>query len=141
MLEGVLPYPSDSLKEFSMPYLLGFKAKKRNIERGDLAEEVRDKMHVYAESLMRSTVHSYTSVDMTSTKVNILKSSWEYALMPIWILTYKAKNGKLYTFAMNGHTGKMYGELPISFTKLALLFAALTAAITPLLTLLGGVLF
>ena len=124
-----------------MPYLLGFKAKKRNIERADLNEEVKARMNDYAETLLRSTVHSYSSVDMKKTTVNIHKSTWEYALMPIWILTYKAKNGKLYTFAMNGHTGKIYGELPISFSKLALLFAIVTAALTPLLSLIGGALF
>ena len=33
MLEGILPYPSEALQDFSMPYLSGFTAKKRNIER------------------------------------------------------------------------------------------------------------
>jgi DNA-directed RNA polymerase subunit RPC12/RpoP len=141
MLEGVLPYPSDSLKDFSMPYLLGFKAKKRNIERNDLGEEVSGRMHSYARTLLTSTVGSYSSVDLDDTQVKVLNCNWEYALMPIWMLTYKTKKGKLYTFAMNGHTGKIYGELPISYAKLAILFASLTAAITPLLALIGGVLF
>ena len=52
--------------------------------------------------------------------------------MPIWILTYK-KGGKTYTFAMNGYTEKIYGELPISKLKLWLLgigAAVLAAAVT-----------
>lgn len=141
MLEGILPYPSDSLKEFSMPYLLGFTAKKRNIERSELTAEVRERMSSYAGALFASTAHHYTSVDMGRPTINVKQSSWEYALMPVWILTYKDKKGKIYTFAMNGHTGKIYGELPISRVKLALLFAGLTAALTPLLTLIGGVFF
>ena len=98
-------------------------------------------MRSYAKTLLTSTVRSYTTVDLDNTKVNVLNCNWEYALMPIWMLTYRTKKGKLYTFAMNGHTGKVYGELPISYAKLAILFASLTAAITPLLTWIGGVLF
>ena len=60
--------------------------------------------------------------------------------MPIWILTYKSKKGKTYTYAMNGYTGKVYGELPISFVKLGILLASVTAALTPLFMLIGGML-
>ena len=42
--------------------------------------------------------------------------------MPIWLLTYQQR-GKTYTYAMNGYTGKVYGELPVSRLKLALLGA------------------
>ena len=41
-------------------------------------------------------------------------------ILPIWLLTYKSKKGKVFTFAINGHTGKIYGELPID-TKAAIL--------------------
>ena len=50
MLEGILPYPSDSLQEFSMPYLSGYVAKKRDIERAELTDEVRGKMNEYSET-------------------------------------------------------------------------------------------
>ena len=36
MLEGILPFPSEALTDFSMPYLTGFYAKKRDIEREQL---------------------------------------------------------------------------------------------------------
>ena len=39
---------------------------------------------------------------------------------------------------MNGHTGKVYGELPISFFKLGLMLAGFIAALTPIFMLLGG---
>ena len=44
---------------------------------------------------------------------------------------------KVYTYAMNGHTGKIYGELPISIPKLALLFGAVAGILTVLFTLFG----
>ena len=141
MLEGILPYPSEALQEFSMPYLSGFLAKKRDIERAALTDEVRGRMNKYAEQLLRGTVHGYNTVSVNNMEVQIQKSHWEYSLMPIWILTYRSGDGKSYTYAMNGHTGKVYGELPISWAKLGLLLAAVAVPLTALFTWLGGMLF
>lgn len=136
MLEGILPFPSDSHIDFSMPYLQGFVAKKRNIEREELSGEVREKMHGYASKLLRGTVGGYTALTDEITGIRICKSHWEYTLMPVWILNYKHK-GKNYKYAMNGHTGKVYGELPVSLPKLGVLFGSLLAAITGICTLIG----
>jgi len=145
MLEGILPYPSDSLIGFSMPYLLGFNAKKRNIEREAINGEVNGRMNNYAGQLLKGTVNGYNAVTNISTKVFVQSSNWDYTLMPIWILTYirkgktKAKD-KTFTFAMNGYTEKIYGELPISFAKIAILFGSIILGATAILTILGGLL-
>ncbi len=138
MLEGILPYPSDSLMPFSMPYLSGFTAKKRDIEREALTGEVRGRMENYAETLLRSTILGYNTVTVTSKHVNVLKSHWEYSLMPIWILTYKDKKNRVYTYAMNGFTGKIYGEYPFDLKKVLGFAAALAAVIGSLAALIGG---
>ena len=57
--------------------------------------------------------------------------------MPIWILTYK-KDKRTYVYAMNGSTGKIYGELPVSPWKLALLGLAVAAVVAILGFLIGG---
>ena len=121
MLEGILPYPLDDYQDFATPYLQGFVAKKRDIEREALGAEVKGRMTGYAEQLMRSTAPGYSSLTTQSMDLAILMSHWEYALLPIWVLTYKKKD-KTFVYAMNGSTGKVYGELPISIPKL-LLFA------------------
>ena len=140
MLEGVLPYPSEALQEFSMPYLSGYVAKKRDIEREALSGEIKGRMNRYAETLLRRTVSGYNTTTVRNLDLQIGSSHWEYSLLPVWVLTYRSKKGKVYTYAMNGHTGKIYGELPISFWKLGLLFGALVLALTPIFALLGGML-
>ncbi len=139
MLEGILPYPSDSMIDFSMPYLSGFVAKKRNIERAALTDEVRGRMKSYSDTLLRGTISGYTTVVPTNSQLQVRQSHWEYTLMPIWMLTY-LRRGKTYTFAMNGHTGKIYGKLPISLPKLSALFAGVFAGLSALLFVLGGLL-
>ena len=141
MLEGVLPYPSEALQEFSMPYLSGFFAKKRDIERAELTDEVRHRMQGYAERMLRGTVTGYNTVTVEETKVNVKASHWEYSLLPIWMLNYRDRRGKVYTYAMNGHTGKVYGELPVSFAKLGILLGAVALPLTAFLTWIGGMLF
>lgn len=117
MLEGILPYPTEDYVDFSIPYLQGFVAKCRDIEREDLGGEVKRRMNSYAEELLRRTASGYSTLDTNSIDVAILNAHWEYSLMPIWILTYKKKE-KTYVYAINGATGKMYGELPVSIPKL-----------------------
>jgi DNA-directed RNA polymerase subunit RPC12/RpoP len=137
MLEGILPYPKDEHIDFSMPYLQGFMAKKRNIERESLADEVRGRMEQYSEDLLRDTVSGYSSVSTDHISLNILSSHWEYTLMPIWILTYK-KGEKTFVYAMNGSTGKIYGELPVSPWKLTILGVAVSAITALIAFLIGG---
>ena len=128
MLEGILPYPVEDYLDFSMPYLQGYLAKKRDIDRQQLYPEVKERMDSYAQTLLTRTTN-YSSLNVRNLDVGILKSHWEYGLLPIWILTYikkhkKDKNkDKTYVYAMNGSTGKVYGELPVSIPKL--LIAAL----------------
>ena len=144
MLAGILPYPTDAYIDFDMPYLHGYFAKKRNIEREALTGEVRSKMTDYASTLLHGTVQGYTTVDRGETSVGIESSHWEYSLMPIWILTYRhegRKKTKTYTYAMNGNTGKIYGELPVSIPKIALLFGGIATALTAIFSLIGGFLF
>lgn len=46
----------------------------------------------------------------------VAKGRTVYALLPIWLLNVKYKD-KLYTFAMNGQTGKMIGDIPVDKGK------------------------
>ena len=137
VLEGILPYPSDSLVPFSMPYLSGFKAKKRDIERNALSEEVKKRMNDYATTLLKNTVGGYSTVKTTSCVVRINKCHWEYSLMPIWMLNYVTPR-KTYKYAMNGYTGKLYGEVPVSIGKALAFCGAIFAVAAPLLGWLGG---
>ena len=138
MLEGILPFPSDSHRDFDMAYLLGTVSKKRDTERDALSASVREKMREHATSLFDNTVSGYAGKKPPTTSVNVQSSHWEYTLMPVWTLTYREKKGKTYLFAMNGHTGKIYGELPVSFWKLLILFGSVLLSVALVLFFLLG---
>ena len=57
-------------------------------------------------------------------------------MMPVWMMNFNYE-GKDYLYAMNGQTGKNYGELPLDKKKLALFGVILFIALL-LLSILGG---
>ena len=69
----------------------------------------------------------------------------KYALFPVWLLN-TTWNGKHFTFAMNGQTGKFVGNLPVDKKAARLWTLGLTAAIGAVcyglcwLLYLGGIL-
>lgn len=52
-----------------------------------------------------------------------------YALLPVWILNTKWE-GKDFLFAMNGQTGKLVGNLPVSTKRVVGLFATIAASLS-----------
>ena len=47
-----------------------------------------------------------------SVSVRLQNGQAKYALYPVWLLN-TTWNGQKYTFAMNGQTGKLVGDLPL----------------------------
>lgn len=137
LVEGVQPYQQKDAKEFSIGYLSGFQAEKRDMERQEFQEEIRRDVRSYAQNMLRGSIQGYTTVTPTDTDIHTRKEDWDYVLVPVWVLTYRGKNGKIYYYAINGQTGKVCGELPVDYRKVSLVSAAVSAAVF-LLGLVGG---
>ncbi len=138
LIESILPYPINDHKEFKMEYLTGFYSKKNDLSFEDVSEEMNRKIVEYSNHVLLDTVSGYNGgVRIVNSHSNILKQSHDYTLLPVWILDYKYR-GKDYTFAVNGITGKTFGEIPLSKPKLWLTFAGVTAALATILALFLG---
>ncbi|NLG05072.1 MAG: hypothetical protein GX567_14760 [Clostridia bacterium] len=117
LMGAIEPYAYDEFVPFSTAYLSGYLAEKYD-EGADLKKpqiDIRVKKSV--EDLFRNTVVGYSSVSTTQNQTNMRYGKTKYVLLPVWMLnsTYKEKQ---YTFAMNGQTGKLIGNLPISIKRL-----------------------
>lgn len=139
MLQCVHPYDLGEAHPFAMSYLSGFQAEKRDIEQNEVAQAVQTRINGYCQQLMKDTASGYSAVQIQNYNDKIDLENWNYTLLPVWVVTYKYR-GKILPFAVNGQTGKTYGELPTSAGKL-LAFAAIIAAALMALGLLGGLLF
>lgn len=141
LVEGVLPFRTQEMKEFSMGYLAGFFAEKRDMEREEFAEGMRQDARSCAKSLLRGSIQGYSTVNIQQDQAKISQEEWQYLLLPVWVLTYGGRNGRMYYYAMNGQTGNVCGELPVDRKKLGIFCAGLGFAVTLLCLLAGYLLF
>ncbi len=139
MLNGVHPFDLSKVKPFSMSFLSGFQAEKRDIEKAELENEMERRMNEYAKQLLEDTMEGYSTIKIRDFQEKTDLSSWNYTLLPVWVLTYKY-NGQIMPYAINGQTGKLYGGLPVAKGKVWALFAII-AVIVFVIAMLGGLLF
>ena len=110
--ESIEPFEYGSSKDFNENYLSGFYADKYNIDANESREKANNRIANSVVSLFDSTTKMYDVCSPTSSKISIINGSQEYVMYPVWLLN--VKYGKdIYTFAMNGQTGKFVGQLPI----------------------------
>ncbi len=136
LIEAIAPFDEAQAIAFNLSYLSGFFAEKYDIERGKVEPMLESRARDYASSLLRESISGYSEVREQKNQLDLGLKSWFYALFPAWVMTYRY-HGKTYIYAINGQTGKAYGELPVSNPRLGLASAVL-AAIILALALLGG---
>ena len=142
LMDAIEPFDYSKIVDFSTAYLSGFYAEKYDVSKDESLPRVSKRCHKQVQSLMTNTVSGYSSVKVLNNALGLQNVTDHYALLPVWMLTYQYQ-GKDYLFAVNGQSGKMAGNLPVSFSRAALWFAsiagiglALSAIIFLLMTLL-----
>ena len=133
-MESIEPYDYSQMVPFHTAYLSGYLADKYDVEASDGEERVRTRVGNALDEQLQSSFIGYTSVMPNSKQLHVNHSNARYVLLPVWMLNTRYE-GKLYTFAMNGQTGKMTGTLPISKKRRRAWFWGLTAIITVLVSL------
>ncbi len=137
-MDSIEPYDYNDLKPFSTAYLPGFLADKYDVSVEDSKERADSRCRNTLSDALRASVSGYETCVPISEDAGIKRGKVHYALMPVWLLNTKWK-GKDFLFAMNGQTGKLVGNLPMSWGRFWGLFAAIAvpiAAIGTLITLL-----
>lgn len=126
LMDRLEPFPYERLKTFKTPYLAGYVAEKYNYDGEQLVPRVKEKARPYIESYISSTVTGYATVSYTDKRIDTRVKRADYVLLPVWMVYYDYQ-GKQYTFAMNGQTGKVVGKPPLSKGKIAAWFGGVSA--------------
>ncbi len=137
LMENIEPFNYNELVDFSMSYLAGHTAEKYDIDKDMILPRISQRTAAAAEAAFKKTITGYSSLVTKSSNFRISHINWDYALLPMWFLSYKYKD-KYYHFAMNGQTGKFAGDLPLDKLKLGLVTAAILLVI---LTFFGFIIF
>lgn len=138
LMESIEPFCYSDAVDFETAYLAGYLADRYDESSKDCAPRANERIRQSTVSAFMRTMVGYTTCIPEHTDIRLKQGKITYALLPVWVLntTYK---GKIYTFAMNGQTGKFVGNLPAdkgkAFAIAGGVFAAVTL-LTGLITLL-----
>ena len=117
LMESLEPFDYSEAVDFSTAYLSGYVADKYDVPQEEMASRVRKRMSEETEKRFKDTVDGFDDVYLKESKIETTESNVEYVLYPVWLFNLKWED-KDFTFAMNGQTGKMVGNLPVDRPKL-----------------------
>lgn len=115
-MDSIEPFNFKELTDYNPAYLSGYVANKYDENQDEVKNRVDSRMRDTVRNELRSTVNGYTSVSEQSCNVDFDDATIRYCMLPVWMLSTRYK-GEVYSFAMNGQTGKVTGDLPIDNGK------------------------
>ena len=128
LMESIEPFDFSEAVDFQTAYLAGYLADKYDVSVEDSRERADTRCEGSLLSALERTVSGYTTCNETSRDIHLKRGKVHYALLPVWILNTRWE-GKDFLFAMNGQTGKLVGNLPVSTKRVIGLFAAIAASL------------
>lgn len=113
LMDSLEPFRMKEVRDFDMRYLAGFTADRFDQTSSDMAERAKKRMTNSAISLLSAECTAgYQGSSPTSHKMQADLEA-RYLLFPVYMFDIN-HGGKNYHFAVNGQTGRVVGDLPIS---------------------------
>ena len=116
LMESIEPYNFNEAVEFNAAYLAGYAADRYDVDKDVTFDRATVRFRDGTVQAFRRDISGYDNVSMTRTNLQFDNTNAAYALYPVWILNTKWKD-KSFRFAVNGQTGKIAGNLPVSVGK------------------------
>ena len=136
-MDSIEPFDYSDIRDFSTVYMPGYLANKYDVSVEECAPRADLRCENSMEGLLRRDVRGYESVVETGRDIRLQRGEVKYALLPVWVLNTRWKD-KNYLFMINGQTGRLAGDLPVSKVKYTILRLCLIGGLT-LLTALSGI--
>lgn len=121
MMDSLEPFDYNDIKDFSTAYLPGYFADKYDVSIDESTNRANTRCAGTFISTMEKSVVGYDSCRLVEKNINLQKGTVHYALLPVYLL-YTKWNDQKFLFAVNGQTGRVVGNLPISKKRSALYF-------------------
>lgn len=115
-MDKMEPYDYGALQEFAMPYLSGYLSERFNYTSEQMLSRVGKRINSYITDVARNTITGYGTVNVVNNQVCMTNTHCEYVLLPVWVLNCRYNN-KEFKFMLNGQTGKIVADRPISIRK------------------------
>lgn len=128
LMESIEPYDFSQAEEFNIAYLAGIVADRYDVDKDVTFNRATQRFRDGTIQAFRNDIHGYSNVTVQDSNIQLSNTKANYALYPVWILNTKWKE-KNYRFAVNGQTGKVAGDLPVSVPKFILFYLLFFLAI------------
>lgn len=119
LLAGLEPYPTTTeMLPYDAGYLSGWVVEQYQIDLVQAAKNSRDRMETELRAICAKRVpgDTYRNLHISPTYT---AQTFKHILLPVWLLSY-TYGSKTYQVAVNGATGKISGEYPLSWVKISI---------------------
>lgn len=122
LMEAIEPFDFKALMPYDYRYLPGFYADIYDLSPQDLSARATKRATNGIDAALKGSLKGvFDDFTIKESKSTIDSMEANYALLPVWFLSYKYRN-KFYYFAMNGQTGEVAGKVPVSPVKKLMFF-------------------
>ena len=112
LMESIEPFNLADAVEFNPAYMAGYLADRYDVDAEQSIQRANERIKQSTADAFASTAQGYSTIIPVATGIQLENGKARYALYPVWLLN-TTWDGKKYTFAMNGQTGKLVGDLPM----------------------------
>lgn len=145
LMDSIEPYDYNEIIPFEPGILSGFLADRFDVDADSSLPRATERVKKSVADLFQSTITGFSPVHPIASNIGLDSTGVNYVLLPVYIIKSKYKENE-YTFAVNGQTGKITGNLPYSRGKFFAYLFGIAAGVTAVLgtvlqALLGGGLF
>lgn len=113
LMEAIGPFRLSEAVEVQPAYLEDYPVEKYDADAKQSGARVNERIRKRAEDAFSETVKRYAAVTREAGSIRLTDGKVCGALFPVWLLG-TTWNGRNYLFVMNGQTGRLAGELPLS---------------------------
>ena len=121
--EALLPWDMTQLEPYQPEYLAGFRAETYTLSLDDGMDEARAYMDRMIDRDVRFDIGGDRQ-EVQQVETDVSDVTFKHVLLPVWSAAYRFR-GTSYRFVVNGQSGKVEGERPWSWLKIAVFFVAL----------------
>ncbi len=118
ILQKIYPYDTQKLLAYKPDFLAGWSAESYQIPLAEAWPLGRDILYNHERSACDSLVPGDTHRNL-SVSTDLSQLTYKHVLLPVWVASYRYNN-KTFQFMINGQTGRVQGEKPISAIKVAI---------------------
>lgn len=140
LFEQLEPFDPTAVRSFRVRELSGFLSEKSSLDSAEALRKAQKRATGHMDAFLAETVTEYDNASIIERSYQFGETASAYTLLPVW-LVFCDYNDTDYIFAMNGQTGKIACDPPVSRIRLSIGFGLLALLIFVLLrmiTVLAG---